>query len=58
MKGSWKRAVAFFALIVELSDKVQPVTKPITPTLNASFTHWRLEESNLHKWSDFLKKNS
>ena len=41
--------VALFTLIVELSDKVQPIIKPVTPTLNAWFTHRRPKETNLHK---------
>ena len=38
-EGSWKCAVAFFKLIMELSDKAQPNNKPVTSTLNSRFTY-------------------
>ena len=56
VKGSWKCSVALFTLIVELSDKAQPVKKSVTETLNARFTHWRPKETNLHKWSRFPRE--
>ena len=56
VEGSWKCAVALFTLIVELSDKAQPINKPITSTLNAHFTHWRPKETNIHKWSRFPRE--
>ena len=51
VEGSWKCAVALFTLIVELSDKAQPINKPVTLTLNACFTYWKPKETNLHKRS-------
>ena len=52
VEGSWTCAVALFTLIVELSDKAQPINKPITSKLNSR----RPKETNLYKWSRFPRE--
>lgn len=51
LKGSWKCTVALFTLIVELSDKAQPINQPVTVNFR-----WKIKETNLNKWSKFPRE--
>jgi hypothetical protein len=50
IKDSWQCAVAIFSLVVELSDRTQPVTKLSSLEAQPLYNCQKPRENNLYKW--------
>jgi hypothetical protein len=56
VEGSWKCSVALFTLIVELSDRAQPLIKLPSLEVQPIYIYRKPRETNLSKWCRFPRE--
>ena len=56
LENSWQCSVAIFSLVVELSDRTQPVTKLLSLEAQPLYNCQKPRETNLFKWCRFPRE--